>query len=302
MQNPRRGRPSAKNSRRLGLKAHSTSVGRGVLLPLFAEQESGSTSRRSSSPSTRGRATRKPVLKHNQGPGRGTGIGRRSVRPSRRRQGGSTSKIRAAAAHASGRAGSSRPARQCRRAVGQLRAPSFRAAGPIPNDIKKDHRAAPNMSTYYGGLDEASRGPTSWKAKAAFEDLPQVTSVTYQFFFDEYSRKCELWLSKTYKNEYHAPIDEFRASGRTTSAARPRRPALPAADRPASPTARRLPQAPHSRLRTSSVRPSVLFGRRRRQEGRQGPSTGGGGAAGHNAPKEGVAAYPGAGEESDERG
>jgi hypothetical protein len=80
----------------------------------------------------------------------------------------------------------------------------FRAA-PIPNEIKKDTEL---RNAYYGGLDEASE-PDKLKAKAAFETCLGY-SVKYQFF-DEYSRKCELWLSKTYKNEYHA-IDEFRAS------------------------------------------------------------------------------------------
>ena len=80
----------------------------------------------------------------------------------------------------------------------------FRAA-PIPTDIKKDTEL---RNTYYGALDEASE-PDKLKAKAAFETCLKY-SVTYQFF-DEYSRKCELWLSTTYKNEYHA-VDEFRAS------------------------------------------------------------------------------------------
>jgi hypothetical protein len=80
----------------------------------------------------------------------------------------------------------------------------FRAA-PIPNEIKKDTEL---RNAYYGGLDEASE-PDKLKAKGAFETCLGY-SVKYQFF-DEYSRKCELWLSKTYKNEYHA-IDEFRAA------------------------------------------------------------------------------------------
>jgi tetratricopeptide (TPR) repeat protein len=80
----------------------------------------------------------------------------------------------------------------------------FRDA-PIPTDIKKDVEL---RNAYYGGLDEASE-PDKLKAKAAFETCLKY-SVTYQFF-DEYSRKCEVWLSKTYKNEYHV-VDEFRAS------------------------------------------------------------------------------------------
>jgi hypothetical protein len=80
----------------------------------------------------------------------------------------------------------------------------FRNA-PIPSDIKKDTEL---RNAYYGGLDEASE-PDKLRAKAAFETCLKY-SVTYQFF-DEYSRKCEEWLAKTYKNEYHQ-IDEFRAS------------------------------------------------------------------------------------------
>jgi tetratricopeptide (TPR) repeat protein len=80
----------------------------------------------------------------------------------------------------------------------------FRAA-PIPTDIKKDTEL---RNTYYNALDSASE-PDKQRAKAAFETCLKY-SVTYQFF-DEYSRKCELWLSKNYKAEYHA-IDEFRAS------------------------------------------------------------------------------------------
>jgi len=80
----------------------------------------------------------------------------------------------------------------------------FRDA-PIPSDIKKDTEL---RNAYYGGLDEASE-PDKLRAKAAFETCLKY-SVTYQFF-DEYSRKCEVWLAKAYKNEYHA-IDEFRAA------------------------------------------------------------------------------------------
>ena len=80
----------------------------------------------------------------------------------------------------------------------------FRAA-PIPAEIKKDTEL---RNTYYGALDDASE-PDKLRAKAAFETCLKY-SVQYQFF-DEYSRKCEVWLSKTYKNEYHA-IDEFKAS------------------------------------------------------------------------------------------
>ena len=80
----------------------------------------------------------------------------------------------------------------------------FRAA-PIPGTIKKDVEL---RNAYYGGLDESSE-PLKQRAKAAFETCLGL-SVKHQFF-DEYSRKCEVWLSKNYKSEYHA-VDEFKAS------------------------------------------------------------------------------------------
>ena len=91
----------------------------------------------------------------------------------------------------------------------------FRAA-PIPKEWK-GHGIVPGTADltydelrgeYYSKLDEASE-PQKQQAKGAFKTCLDY-SVKYQFF-DEYSRKCEVWLSKTYKNEYHA-VDEFRAS------------------------------------------------------------------------------------------
>ncbi|MCU0680779.1 MAG: tetratricopeptide repeat protein [Polyangiaceae bacterium] len=79
----------------------------------------------------------------------------------------------------------------------------FRAA-PIPAAIKRDDEL---RTTYYNALDEASE-PQKQRAKAAYETCLKY-SVTYQYF-DEFSRACEVWLSKTYKNEYHQ-VDEFRA-------------------------------------------------------------------------------------------
>jgi tetratricopeptide (TPR) repeat protein len=80
----------------------------------------------------------------------------------------------------------------------------FRAA-PIPAEFKKDDEL---RTTYYSALDEASE-PQKQRAKLAFETCLGY-SVKYQFF-DEYSRACEEWLSKTYKNEYHQ-VDEFRGA------------------------------------------------------------------------------------------
>lgn len=80
----------------------------------------------------------------------------------------------------------------------------FRAA-PIPASFKRDDEL---RGTYYAALDEASE-PQKQRAKVAFETCLGY-SVKYQFF-DEYSRSCEEWLSKTYKNEYHQ-VDEFRGA------------------------------------------------------------------------------------------
>lgn len=80
----------------------------------------------------------------------------------------------------------------------------FRAA-PIPADFKRDDEL---RNTYYAALDEASE-PQKQRAKVAYETCLNY-SVKYQFF-DEYSRSCEEWLSRTYKNEYHQ-VDEFKAA------------------------------------------------------------------------------------------
>ncbi len=79
----------------------------------------------------------------------------------------------------------------------------FRAA-PIPLAIKRDDEL---RTIYYNALDEASE-PQKQRAKAAYETCLKY-SVTYQYF-DDFSRACEVWLSKTYKAEYHQ-VDEFRA-------------------------------------------------------------------------------------------
>jgi TolA-binding protein len=89
----------------------------------------------------------------------------------------------------------------------------FRAA-PIPKEWK-GHGVVPGTADltydelrgeYYSKLDEASE-PQKLQAKGAFKKCLDY-SVKYQFF-DEYSRKCEEWLSKNYGAEYHL-IDEFR--------------------------------------------------------------------------------------------
>jgi TolA-binding protein len=91
----------------------------------------------------------------------------------------------------------------------------FRAA-PIPREWK-GHGPVPGAGdltydelrgAYYQSLDEASE-PKKQAAKAAYKTCLDL-SVKYQYF-DEYSRKCEEWLSKNYGAEYHL-IDEFRGS------------------------------------------------------------------------------------------
>ncbi len=80
----------------------------------------------------------------------------------------------------------------------------FRAA-PIPNAIKQDYEL---RTAYYGALDDASE-PQKQVAKSAFTTCLDY-SVKYQYF-DEFSRACEEWLAKEYKNEFHL-VDEFRGA------------------------------------------------------------------------------------------
>jgi len=91
----------------------------------------------------------------------------------------------------------------------------FRAA-PIPKEWK-GHGIVPGTADltydelrgeYYSKLDEASE-PQKQHAKAAYKKCLDY-SVKYQYF-DEYSRACEVWLSKNFGAEYHL-IDEFRGS------------------------------------------------------------------------------------------
>jgi tetratricopeptide (TPR) repeat protein len=97
----------------------------------------------------------------------------------------------------------------------------FRSA-PIPIEWKgkgnvpgTDVSYAELRGTYYQALDEASE-PQKQQAKAAFKKCLDY-SVKYQYF-DEYSRSCEIWLSKNYGAEYHL-IDEFRGSASRVNSA-----------------------------------------------------------------------------------
>jgi tetratricopeptide (TPR) repeat protein len=90
----------------------------------------------------------------------------------------------------------------------------FRSA-PIPIEWKgngnvpgTDLSYAELRGTYYQSLDEASE-PQKQQAKGAFKTCLEY-SVKYQYF-DEFSRSCEVWLSKNYGAEFHL-IDEFRGS------------------------------------------------------------------------------------------
>jgi hypothetical protein len=90
----------------------------------------------------------------------------------------------------------------------------FRAA-PIPKEWRgngmvpgTDVSYAEIRGTYYDEIDRASE-PQKLHAKGAFETCLRY-SVKYMFF-DEYSRSCEVWLSKHYPSHYHL-IDELRGA------------------------------------------------------------------------------------------
>ncbi len=81
----------------------------------------------------------------------------------------------------------------------------FRAA-PIPKAWKADPEL---RGIYYDALDGKSQPIKDQKAKPAL-----VTCLTYSVkfqYFDQYSRNCEVWLSKNYKAEYHV-VDELRGA------------------------------------------------------------------------------------------
>jgi TolA-binding protein len=81
----------------------------------------------------------------------------------------------------------------------------FRAA-PIPTAWKSDPEL---RGVYYDALDGKSQPIKDQKAKPAL-----VTCLTYSVkfqYFDQFSRNCEVWLSKNYKAEYHV-VDELRGA------------------------------------------------------------------------------------------
>ncbi len=88
----------------------------------------------------------------------------------------------------------------------------FRAA-PIPKEWKGNGMVPgtdlsfPELrGEYFAKLDEASE-PQKQMAKSAYKTCLDY-SIKFQFF-DEYSRACEVWLSKNYGAEYHL-VDEFK--------------------------------------------------------------------------------------------
>ncbi|MFO0548184.1 MAG: hypothetical protein U0271_07335 [Polyangiaceae bacterium] len=101
--------------------------------------------------------------------------------------------------------------------VGQMKGKfvaEFRAA-PIPKEWKQNGPSPYGdllweeiRGAYYAKLDEVSE-PDKQAAKGAYKECLD-RSVRFQYF-DEFSRSCEAWLSKTYPAEYHL-IDEFRSA------------------------------------------------------------------------------------------
>ena len=88
----------------------------------------------------------------------------------------------------------------------------FRAA-PIPEGMKKDREL---RNAYYGSLDDVSAPYKDKLAKPALKTCLDY-SVKYQYF-DDYSRSCEVWLSKNYKAEYHV-VDELRGTANLANSA-----------------------------------------------------------------------------------
>ncbi|NUP13117.1 MAG: tetratricopeptide repeat protein [Polyangiaceae bacterium] len=101
--------------------------------------------------------------------------------------------------------------------VGQMKGKfvaQFRAA-PIPKEWKQNGPSPYGdllweeiRGAYLAELDRVSE-PDKLAAKAAYQDCLD-RSVKFQYF-DEHSRTCEAWLSRTYPAEYHF-VDEFRTA------------------------------------------------------------------------------------------
>jgi hypothetical protein len=85
-------------------------------------------------------------------------------------------------------------------------------------DFVDDFRRAPIPKAWKGteaeivythGIDEGSE---KYKVKYAKPALKKCLDLATQYqFFDGYSRACEMWLAKNYKDEYHV-VDELRGA------------------------------------------------------------------------------------------
>ncbi|APR81727.1 TPR domain protein [Minicystis rosea] len=82
----------------------------------------------------------------------------------------------------------------------------FRAA-PIPSQWRQPGYEEV-LGAYTEGIDGASE-PDRRRAKVAYQTCLEFSSK-YQYF-DEYSRGCEVWLSKNYGSEFHV-VDELRGA------------------------------------------------------------------------------------------
>ncbi|MBX3187521.1 MAG: hypothetical protein KF819_10925, partial [Labilithrix sp.] len=91
-------------------------------------------------------------------------------------------------------------------------------AGLMWGDFVDDFRRSPYPKAWKGteleqvyvtGLDEASEPYKVAHAKPALRKCLEL-SAQYQFF-DAFSRSCEVWLAKNYKQEYHV-VDELRGA------------------------------------------------------------------------------------------
>jgi tetratricopeptide (TPR) repeat protein len=93
-------------------------------------------------------------------------------------------------------------------------------SAPVPDSIRKQQEL---YQAYINGIEQVT-APQQLMARQAFETCTSW-SVKYQYS-DALSRKCEEWLARNYKAEYHL-IDEFRgAPNRSSSPLRERAPAL----------------------------------------------------------------------------
>ncbi len=90
--------------------------------------------------------------------------------------------------------------------------------GLMWGDFVDDFRRAPIPKAWKGtdleivytnGIDSASEPYKTNKAKPALKSCLDL-STKYQYF-DSYSRSCEAWLAKNYKDEYHI-VDELRGA------------------------------------------------------------------------------------------